>query len=239
MFTPASKIFVLVLLGGALAGFSVFDGKAVFLQSWESKTIHGDPVYNEIQFFPGRDRDVWMMNQSHHGAQVAPEQKDRLAIVIDKTQEPFRAQFLQLQPGPLVWEESLFQKQVEYRVSCFLCHNNGPRALRPDPQSSGSLLKIFAWNLRIKSYGRILNQESGFQHQKVPFQFHDKVLNETLNVPACLKCHDDQGFLSRGRLSRHQVMTIEFMVKNKQMPPPGFSITEKEKQDLQLFLNGF
>lgn len=53
------------------------------------------------------------MNQSHHGSKVSAGLWDRLAIVIDKNQEPKRATFYQLAPGKLEWQENLPQIKLK------------------------------------------------------------------------------------------------------------------------------
>ncbi len=225
---------------------AIADGQGVLLESMESKTTGGGPVFNKIKWFRFQDKDVWMMNQSHHGSLAEEESWDRLAIVIDKTKFPKTARFYQFEPGPLEWREGLRERPFE--VSCFMCHNNGPRVIRPnyqspfEPISLKDRLKLSYWNLQIKLYGRVLASpvhDDLDQSQLPPFRFRSTYENEPLQITTCIKCHKESGFLARGLLRRQQLPTIKFMVESGLMPPLGFALTAKEKQELDRFLEGF
>lgn len=187
-----------------------------------------------------------MMNQSHHGSSLAVNLWDRLAIVVDKTTSPKVARFYQLESGPLEWKNDIPIKP--FKVSCFMCHNNGPRVIRPnyaspfDPTGMGDELKIAYWNVKIKLYGRVvadkIYDESDFR-ELPPFRFRGSYENEPLRVATYIKCHKENGFLARGHLRRQQIPTIKFMLESGQMPPVGFWMSSKEKQELESFLEGF
>lgn len=235
-------------MGGLFLLLCLTDSQSVFIESAESKNQELKSVFNEIRWIPGIKQDVWMMNQSHLGRHPQTSQWERLAIVIDKTQSPPVAKYYQLAPGPLVWEESLLQKQTPYRASCFICHNNGPRALRPVSESQEASLsfrdhaKIQFWNLRIKTYGRIHYDPAHDEMDKsleVPFSFHTSEDQDELKVETCVVCHKEQGLFARGALVRQQTGTIKSMVARGEMPPPGFRLSEREKRELQNFLKGF
>lgn len=239
-----SKILLASVTIGLLS-LAFGKGQEIFIESQESKTLLGGPVFNKIQWFHFPDKDVWMMNQSHHGSSAPANTWDRLAIVVDTSSSPKIARFYQLEPGPLEWRDDLPQKP--FRVSCFLCHNNGPRALRPnhdspfDPTSWGDRLRVSFWNLRIKLYGRVqeapeLNDQA--PHGGAPFRFGGIYENEPLSVATCQNCHKESGFLARGLLRRQQTQTMRFMVGTGQMPPPGFFLSSKEKLQLERFLQG-
>ena len=242
-----NKIALLIFAGLILLlTTALSSGQEILIESLESKTTLGHPVFNKITWFQFPDKDVWMMNQSHH--QLATEEKDwdRLAIVVDKTKSPKVAYFYQLESGSLNWSEKLPQKS--FRASCFTCHNNGPRAIRPNFDSSlasiswKDQLRILAWNLRVKFYGRIL-ADSGLDEAdkglKIPFRHRGNYENEDLKVATCVKCHQESGWIARGTLKRQQLQTIKFMVDSGQMPPPGFSLSSAEKNELGTFLRGF
>lgn len=225
--------------------FIVNDDQELLIESQESKTTLGGPVFNKIKLIRRGRKDVWMMNQSHHGAHAGENAWDRLAIVVDKTQSPKIARFYQLEPGPLEWREGLTEKP--FKVSCFMCHNNGPRVIRPNYASSfdsmplKDRLKIYYWNLRVKLYGRVKaspHHDERDKSQLPPFRFRSSYENEPLQVAACSKCHKESGFLARGALSRQQVPTIKFMLESGQMPPLGFRMSAQEKQELELFMEG-
>jgi hypothetical protein len=77
------------------------------------------------------------------------------------------------------------------------------------------------------------------QRREVPFKHRQGLENETLNVKTCLHCHKEVGFLARGKLTRQQAGTIEFLVKNKIMPPAGFSLSQAEQNKINDFVAGF
>lgn len=237
--------FTFVCLFGLLV-FIVNDDQEVLIESQESKTSLGGPVFNKIKSIQLGDKDVWMMNQTHHGSHAGEKAWDRLGIVVDKTQSPKIARFYQLESGPLEWSEGLTEKP--FKVSCFMCHNNGPRVIRPyydSPLDSTSLkdrLKISYWNLRVKLYGRVVaspHHDDWDKSQLPPFRFRSSYENEPLQVATCVKCHKESGFLARGALSRQQTPTIKFMLESGQMPPLGFRMSAQEKQELESFLDGF
>ncbi|KYG67388.1 hypothetical protein AZI86_10370 [Bdellovibrio bacteriovorus] len=241
-----TSIIALILLIAVASSFG--NSSSVIFASAESKNAELQPVYNEIRFFPGWDKDVWMMNQSHYGRFVESSKWDRLAIVVDKTVKPFTAKFYQLADGPLVWEEDLPLKKIEFSVSCMICHNNGPRALRAlnaddkAPLNLQDKIRVAAWNLRIKTYGRIQYDPSHDvedQKMKIPFRHKTPEAVQELKVATCLHCHNETGFFARGLLQRQQMATIESLVSRGEMPPLGFTLSDKEKQELQDFIRGF
>ena len=229
------------ILAGLLSVGLYFSDDEILFQSKESKTLVGGAVHNKIKLVRSKGRDIWLMNQSHEG--VAGKNWDRLAIIVEKNE----AKFLQLPPGELEWSEELLQQSIPNKVSCFTCHSNGPRAIRNDEESSVSLnvksrAKIFLWNLRIKSYGRI--EESAWHTKRDsklvrPFRLQSKRDNEVLSVKSCLQCHNNEGFFAREYLTRQNARTIEFMVDQKLMPPLGFSLSKEDRKGLKNFVRGF
>ena len=223
------------------------DDRSIVIESLESRTQEGLPVFNEIKWLPGRDRDVWMMNQSHSGAHANAGQWERLAIVIDKTKSPKVAKFYQLQAGELDWKENL--PEAPKRVSCFMCHANGPRAIRPNADSPSATLngwqkaKIAFWNARIKSYGRVVADPAmsvGVPDANgYPFRLEGEFENKSLKVKTCQLCHKENGFLARGELKGQHFMAIRFMIDSGQMPPLGIPLSAEDKQEIERFLKGF
>lgn len=239
-------VLVTAFLGGGTLAYFGYDSRAILLESEESKTTKDGPVFNRIRWFPGKREDVWMMQQSHHGLAAVEEEWDRLAIIIDKTRSPKTARFIQLEPGPLEWKEGL--KPKAFRVSCFMCHSNGPRAIRPNAASDqirlsmGERLKVLAWNLRIKTYGRVVPAEIHEVEDRtavVPFRFRGNLENQRLQVKTCLHCHRESGVFARGALTRQNALTIQFMVSKGHMPPLGFSLSKEELGEVEDFIAGF
>ena len=232
-----------VLFSGLLVhALTLIGSQEVLIESAESKTAAGDPVFNKIKHFVKDGQEVWMMNQSHHGASAAPDQWDRLAIVIDHSRSPKTARFYQLEPGPLEWPPGEIVERP-FRASCFMCHNNGPRAIRPSGANLpiADKLKIAYWNLKIKMYGRIKPDavhETRDLALEVPFRISGELENQTLKVKTCMKCHKEEGWFARGELRLQQYSTIRHLLDSGQMPPTGFALSSEEKQELVLFLQG-
>jgi hypothetical protein len=243
--TKALLIGVSLILGNLILALAFFDHRPIAFQSQESKTVEGAPVFNRIRYISERNRDIWMMQQSHKGIKPDVHTWDRLAIVIDKTKSPKQAHFFQLQPGELEWREN--PKMKEFRVSCFLCHSNGPRAIRPQSGSKDvelSLLdrvRIAWWNLRIKSYGRVAydpSHDASDMIAKVPFRFHSAIDNSPLEVGVCMNCHKDSGLFARGVLTRQNALTIDFMISQGHMPPLWFTLSDSDLKKVRRFLSG-
>ena len=142
---------LLALLGG-------FDN-SVFFESLESKTSEGEAVYNKISLSQNDHQDIWIMKQSHRG--INAHKWDKIKIIVDKTKTPYEASFQQLKNN----------KPIEFKTSCFRCHANGPRLIRPNYQSkevklnSKDKLTILKWNILIKSYGEIRYTETNHKRK--------------------------------------------------------------------------
>jgi hypothetical protein len=130
-------------------------------------------------------------------------------------------------------------KPIGLKASCFLCHSNGPRAIRPNFDSKEIKVsywdqaRIQLWNLKIKSYGPM--QSGAPVPSKKPFRYEHPVANRVLKVESCTKCHNSSSIFGRGVLTKQNFTTIKFMVQNKLMPPAGFSLTEDDRGKLNEF----
>lgn len=239
-----SGILLTLGLGLAFAKSSAAFSEPLLIQSLESKTLFEEPVFNEIKWFFYKDKDVWMMNQSHFGIEASSEKKDRLAIVIDKTKSPKTAYFMQLPPGPLVWSDDLYSQKIKNKVSCFMCHANGLRVLRPNmngliPVRFTDQIKVNYFNYKIKSYGLIIENKLHVSEDiglKNPFRYRADFENETLKLEACLQCHNGQ---KRSMLTRQNAIAIQFLVKNNFMPPNQIQLSAAEIKKIQNFTDGF
>jgi hypothetical protein len=222
---------VLLLLGAALFLNQNFY-HAVLIESIESKTIDGSSVYNKIWLETEEEKDIWWMRQSHQGVNTAHKNWDKLKIVVDKSITPYQVSFHQYKNG----------KETEYRASCFLCHSNGPRSIRPNwdsqsaPLSISEKLKIVFYNFKIKSYGPVhtVNKE----RRAIPLKFNEPFETEKLTVQTCLKCHNSDGIFARGPLLRQHSETIRHLVSRGEMPPWPYKLSKKEKVEIERFLNG-
>lgn len=237
---------------GALGFKALLPNQEILIESLESKTKEGNPVFNKIRWLSFHKKDIWLMSQSHHGFIHDQDSSkwDHLAIIVDKKDVPPTARFLQLQTRSPDGKDIVTNayKEKPFRVSCFLCHTNGPRAIRPVANSLQAPLRlrdhinIFLLNLRIKSYGRVSPHSSHERedHSLVPpFRRKSPRENETLKVRSCTKCHQESGLIARGYLRRQNAVTIQFMLQNKFMPPLGFSISKDDENILRRFLLGF
>jgi hypothetical protein len=227
-------LIVISLIGGS---FMILQDlpEEVLTQSLESKTITGSAVFNKIALKTNNQQDIWEMRQSHHGLKGDDIKWDHLKIIVDKTTTPYSVSYHQLENN----------KEVDYKVSCFLCHANGPRAIRADFNSKHvrmsiqDKLQIYLWNFKIKSYGQVVLKKDLLK-RKTPLKWTEGHFNQRLNVPTCLKCHNDEGGLfSRGALLRQHFMSIQYLVDNKEMPPWPYKLPEKERMKIDLFLKNF
>ncbi|MDH4468437.1 MAG: cytochrome c [Bacteriovoracaceae bacterium] len=234
--------------GGADLFLKSLYSTTITIESEESKTQNLTSVYNQIKWTSTATKDIWMMNQSHYGRFPKKDLWERLAIVIDKSKRPMIANYYQLSPGPLEWNDNLPAQRVAYRASCFICHNNGPRAIRPVFKSESAALslsekiKIIILNFRMKTYGRIKYDDGHNQEDltlSTPFHYRSPRELEELQVKTCLRCHQEEGLFARGKLVRQQTGTIKHLVESGSMPPMGFSLSDKEKKQLTDFLRGF
>jgi hypothetical protein len=248
------RVILISGAGALIAGLLLclgLDSRPILIQSIESKTKTGGPVFNRIAWTPGWKQDVWMMQQSHVGLAPPFHEWDRLAIVVDKTRWPHTARFYQIEPGELRWNPAAAVRP--YRAACFMCHSNGPRAIRPDPRSdrvrmsAWNRARVALWDLRVKTYGHIapdpvhdpalVDGAAVVAGKLTPFRYPGAFENEKLAVSTCLKCHNDKWW-GRGSLSRQNFIAIDFMVSNGIMPPPGFSLGADERKRVSRFVNG-
>jgi len=224
-------LFLLSLI--LVPAFAFFDSDPILFQSRESKTEADGPVFNRVSYRPGWSSDVWVMQQGHNGNDDAFANWDRIAIVVEHDAAK-SAVFYQLTPGDLFFEEEAVSLK---RVACFSCHSNGPRAIRPDftaaPVTAWDRMRVILWNIRIKSYGPLKSQK---QDHDPAFRIQAKVANDKLQVGACTQCHNSSEVFGRGDLTRQNFPMINFMLKEDLMPPHGFKISQKERDDILQFI---
>lgn len=214
---------LLSLAGGFLAPHSVL------FQSIESKTEHGEVVFNRISLIKRDNQDIWTMKQSHKGK--LSKDWDHIQIIVDKTTRPFTATFAQFDSKG---------NEVEYRTSCFRCHSGGPRAIRAEAGLSFSeKIKIEEWNALIKSYGEVVNVETELPDQIRGTRLSTKPLDqyESLELKACFSCHRKGGV--RAPLTAEHRLTIKHLVKTKQMPPWPHQLSGVDKNEVKRFIYGF
>ena len=137
-------------------------------------------------------------------------------------------------PGDLEFEQDA---QIPKRAACFTCHSNGPRAIRPDfaaaEVSGWDSLRLFLWNLRIKSYGPV---KSDKQKHDPAFRWQADIANHALDVKVCVRCHNNSHMFGRGQLTKQNFPVIDFMLREGLMPPPGFALSTSEKDEVLRFI---
>lgn len=229
------KNICMIMIGGiAMLSFLFFLGhylqkNEVFIESIESKTADGKKIYNKIRFIAGEDKDVWLMDQNHPALK---EGWDHLKIEVDKTTKPYKAYYYQMDKKG---------KEVEYRVSCYMCHVNGPRAIRANFASKKTknnfwdMLTVFYWNLTIKHYGTIETPERNLLHgvvRKVPVKIQHPRYNKVVEPNSCSLCHGKESLMGRSELKSQHRATIMHLVNEGQMPPWPFKLDQSDRVKL-------
>lgn len=213
--------------------------ETVTIESTESKTSDGKPVFNRISYQSQDDYDIWDMRQSHNGDQYPKHKWDHIQIKVFKKKRPYQVTYHQLENG----------REIEFKASCFTCHANGPRVIRPFYDSetvSYSLMtrtKIALMNLKIKSYGKTTlvddNHRLNGDIRRIPLRFYGKYDSGKLTIKTCTYCHNSKdSFFSRGELERQHIGTITHLTKHHQMPPWPLKLPEEEKVLLKKFIDG-
>lgn len=190
------------------------------ITSLESKTTSGGEVINKISFEVQGKRDIWRMRQSHGGPHLASSEWDELAIIVEDGEVSYQ----QLKEG----------RPVEYRASCFFCHANGPRLIRPKVSSGHVVLALY--NMRIKTYGTLRLKEKKLVGKR-PLLARDELSQDPLKVKTCLLCHNGSAW-GRAPLQRQHAETIKHLSDQNQMPPWPFTLSAEEKAELEQFLQG-
>jgi hypothetical protein len=200
--------------------------------SHESKHMNGDPIYNRIYFHTQRDEDIWMMQQQQKQYDSHFKKWDRLAIIVNRKHNT--TEFYQLQPGPLEWTDQTRKLAIPNKVNCLLCHSNGPRGIRPDPNHTltfGNRLLVKLWNNQIKRYPKLsleLKQANVFVETRT-------TVPKQLRLKACSRCHNDAED-GRNFLSTLNQLSIQFMLENKFMPPQGENLSKDDLNKIVDFL---
>jgi hypothetical protein len=200
----------------------------ILIESIESKTSAGKKIFNKIKLTSTSTKDVWEMKQNYsklHGSW------DQLKIEVDKTSKPFKASYFQYKDGV----------ESNYRVACYKCHANGPRAIRANYKSKLventylEKLKITLWNLKIKHYGEIETPQDiklKTKYRKVPLKYIGRKDMKVIASKTCDLCHGDQSYMGRKQLVYQQKTTIKHLILNGEMSPWPLSLSAIEKEEL-------
>ena len=200
----------------------------ITFKSIESKTYEGHAVFNEIRFKAEKDKDIWLMKQSHKGSDYPKEKWDEVKIVVYKEKRPFQVSYHQLKDG----------REIELKARCYTCHSNGPRLIRPYEKSMSfkDRTQVSLWNLKIKFYGPVILKNQKFVGM---VRLGNEKGTEPLKVKSCLLCHNNNSWFGRGELKRLHANTISHLVGRGEMPPWPFRLSAIEKQELEGFVKGF
>jgi cytochrome c553 len=208
----------MLLMTILLTGMVSSSCSPVTFPSEESKTFEGNVVYNEVSWSSDNGQDTWIMKQSLHGQHFPKKDWDEIRITVKNKEATFSQ-----------WKDG---HEIPLKASCFRCHSNGPRAIRPMPGLSlWETAQIQLMNLRIKSYGPLKAMNTGNN-----FRQAGKNENEVLTLSACMKCHNEKDMFGRGHLTKQNAGSIEFMITNEHMPPLG-SLSDEEKEYLWDFVH--
>lgn len=195
---------------------------SISFKSQESKTKEGNAVFNKVTLVTNSHTDTWKMKQSHHGK--SSKIWDEIEIIVDKTQDPYAARFIQLKNN----------KPIDYKASCFRCHPNGPRLIRPHKETVLSFrqkLVLQKMNSLIKSYGFVKTDD--FFKSKIPLIMNKDHSKKHLKIRSCSKCHNG---VERGYITKENTNTAKFLLINKQMPPWPYTIDKADVNLLNEFL---
>jgi hypothetical protein len=225
-----SLIFLMLFGGLIISGLHFLQNldREVSIQSVESKTSDGKKIYNKIRFSVQKGKDVWLMKQNHN---ELLGDWDELKIEVDTTKKPYIARYYQIKN----------EVDIEFRVACYKCHSNGPRAIRADYRSEAvqnsliDKLQIFALNLKIKHYGEIQtpqNVKIKDIYRKVPLKHTGTLENIIVGTKTCLFCHGSKSYMKRSALRLQQKQTILHLVNTDEMPPWPIKMDAEEKSAL-------
>jgi len=250
LFKWVAGLAILGLPSAALFFAALADRRPIAFESEESLTNNGGAIFNRVTYQTEPEGDVWMMQQSHEGLPANDEQwsrVDRIAIRVQSHKsDGSTATFLQLAPGKFRDADGKpdLKEITGFRVPCGICHSNGPRVMRPKissitaPLSTWDRWRVFVWNIKIKSSGRVNTIRSPSEDLgRVPFRFRSHEANAPITITVCTICHRDRGPLARGVLTRQNYLSIRFMVKRGYMPPLGLPLTDATRQQLLEFMN--
>ena len=160
-----------------------FFNQPVLMESLESKTKSGAVVYNKIFLEEKENKHVWFMKQSHNGPHS--REWDEIKIMVNFEGNSKKVTYHQIKDG----------KEVEYKASCLRCHSNGPRLIRANlnsknaPLAIGDRMRIFRWNLLIKSYGEVETVSNNPFERKVPLIKNKEHQKVKLKISSCINCH--------------------------------------------------
>lgn len=222
------KIFIIFGVVGAYILHNLENySKPIFIESLESRSIDGKPVINAINYSSKDGIETWTMKQNHHDG----KEWDDLKIIVNTNYEPATAEYFQYKNGV----------EQEFRVSCFTCHANGPRLIRPNFKSREAKLSLYErgvisyWNLKIKHSGNIETPQDVTlldQFRKVPLKYEGRFDNKVIELESCNLCHGENSLMGRSAIEAQHQGTAKYLIESGEMPPLFFKISPEDKKFL-------
>lgn len=223
--------FKVCFLLGAVAMLSLLFlenySQTITFESSESKNVNEVPVINTVGYKRENGVSTWSMQQNHHDGKDV----DDLKIIVQSKGAHKEASFYQFKDN----------MNSEYRVSCFTCHANGPRAIRYNANSKVAKVNVLEevviayWNLKIKHQGTVNTKQNTQIEQRarvVPLKFEGRLDTKAFKLESCSLCHGAGSIMGRAELQYQQLGTIKHLVETEQMPPLFFTVSKEDRDYL-------
>jgi hypothetical protein len=249
-------LFGLVALAALVKGIFItldwlVEGSWIEFASSESTNLKNEPVINRIMVLTSHQSTEYYMEQNHNWPKK--DKWNKFKISVDSQNQ---VSFHQFREAPPSAEYPHFGREINVSADCLKCHANGPRAIRPFNSHPGvkvswvNQLKIAWINLKISAMGKTslepknnsyltLNSEPNPVRRLVSLTSLDRDSNDPLPAQVmCLKCHNENGFLSRGALTKRHHQTALHLLNNGSMPPWPYQLSDSDRRSLTEFFSG-
>ncbi len=176
-----------------------------------SVNLFKQPTFNSIQLLTNKDFDIWILRQKKF-----KEQDFRTyTLVQDKRIYPNKAYYLRIASDGFIWRGG----------SCYECHANGPRKIRPlRPELVSNAEFVKEINDYISTLPII---ETNF-----PEREPQNTKSERLHFEKCDECHND---VDRGALYSVHADASRLIVSGGDMPI-GTKLTSEESYELNKWI---
>jgi hypothetical protein len=185
------------------------DNPRVDMTSKESSiNFFEEPTLNSIEWLANADFDVWLLRQK-----IFREDDFRsYALVYDKRKAPPTAYYVQVERNGYKWRGG----------SCYECHVNGPRLIRPlKPALASDQRALETFNAYLATLPAV---ETHF-----PISEPRDRGAERLRLQKCDQCHND---VERGAIYSTHAAASAFLVASGEMPI-GDTLTAEESYELR------
>lgn len=221
-------------------GFAKLD--SVEFTSEESKTNESDRIHNRVRFIPGKNFNLWHMEQRRATDASQGKPYNQLLIAVETKENP-EAFYLEFGTTPSFSSRVPLPKP--FTAACFSCHASGPRVIRyeklnghPFPNEEGVKL-IDVWNQEIASLKRV---KTYFPSQRAnspvpPIHRTEALMQEKFRHRACTECHNSDAGL-RAPLMRQHRYSILALLEKGHMPQDAAMLPKKEIKCIEAWLKG-